>query len=210
MGQKVNPFGFRLGFVRDWKFKWYAKDKYGAYLSESLKIRSFILNKMKHAEIGDVEISRYLDRIVVTVKTGRPGLVIGKKGSEIEALKKDLAKITIQKLQINVQEIANPYTNATILAQYLRKQLMSRVSYKRAMKQMISNVMRLESVKGIRILVSGRLGGAEMARREHYKEGRIPLHTLRADIDYGVSSALTKFGIIGIKVWLFKGEILSK
>ncbi len=207
MGQKVNPIGFRLGVTRTWDSKWYVKAEYADYLHEDLRIRNFILKKLKNAEVGKVEIIRYpAERVTVNILTARPGLVIGKKGSDIEVLKKELQKMTDKKLHLNIVELRNTATNATLVANQIAKQIEGRVAHKRAMKQAIQNSLKA-GAKGIKIIVSGRLGGAEMARTEHYKEGRIPLHTLRAEIDYGFAESMTQFGKIGVKVWLFKGEV---
>ncbi|GMT49900.1 MAG: 30S ribosomal protein S3 [bacterium] len=207
MGQKVNPIGFRLGVIRTWDSKWYVKSEYADYLHEDLKIRNYILKKLKNAEVGKVEIIRYpAERVTVNILTARPGLVIGKKGSDIEVLKKELQKMTDKKLHLNIVELRNTATNATLVANHVAKQIEGRISHKRAMKQAIQNSMKA-GAKGIKIIVSGRLGGAEMARTEHYKEGRVPLHTLRADVDYGFAESMTQFGKIGVKVWLFKGEV---
>ncbi len=209
MGQKVNPIGFRLGVTRTWDSKWYVKSEYADYLHEDLKIRKFILKKLKNAEVGKVEIIRYpAERVTVNILTARPGLVIGKKGSDIEVLKKELQKMTDKKLHLNIVELRNTATNATLVANQIAKQIEGRVAHKRAMKQAIQNSLKA-GAKGVKIIVSGRLGGAEMARTEHYKEGRIPLHTLRAEVDYGFAESMTQFGKIGVKVWLFKGEIYN-
>ncbi len=207
MGQKVNPIGFRLGVIRTWDSKWYVKSKYADYLHEDLKIRNYILKKLKNAEVGKVEIIRYpAERVTVNILTARPGLVIGKKGSDIEVLKKELQKMTDKKLHLNIVELRNTATNATLVANHVAKQIEGRISHKRAMKQAIQNSMKA-GAKGIKIIVSGRLGGSDMARTEHYKEGRIPLHTLRAEVDYGFAESMTQFGKTGVKVWLFKGEV---
>lgn len=208
MGQKVNPIGFRLGIIRTWDSKWYVKEDYADYLHEDLRIRAYLKKRLKAAEIGKIEIVRYPERITLNIFSARPGIVIGKKGSDIDVLKKDVQKLTKKKLHLNIVELRNTTTNAHLVASHIAKQLESRMSHKRAMKQAMQNAVK-SGVKGIKIIVSGRLGGAEMARVERYKEGRIPLHTFRADIDYGMVESQTTFGKIGVKVWIFKGEIFS-
>jgi len=207
MGQKVNPIGLRLGINRSWESKWYVKKEYADYLHEDLKIRAYLKEKLKAAEVGQVEITRFPERITVNIHTARPGIVIGKKGSDVDQLKNKLQKLTSKKLHLNIVELRNQASNATLVSAQIARQLEGRVAHKRAMKQAIQNATK-SGVKGIKIIVSGRLGGAEMARVEHYKDGRIPLHTLRAEVDYGFAEALTTFGKIGIKVWIFKGEVI--
>ncbi|MDH4127688.1 MAG: 30S ribosomal protein S3 [Spirochaetota bacterium] len=209
MGQKVNPIGFRLGYNRGWDSKWYVKNEYADYLHEDLKIREFVKKRLQHAEVGKIEIIRYPERVTVNILTARPGLVIGKKGSDIEVLKKEIQKLTKKKLHLNIMELRNTSLNAQLVANHVAKQIEGRVAHKRAMKQAIQNTMKAGG-KGVKIIVSGRLGGAEMARVEHYKEGRIPLHTIRAEIDYGSAESLTTFGKVGIKVWIFKGETFGQ
>ena len=210
MGQKVNPIGLRLGIIRSWDSKWYVKNNYADYLHEDLTVRNYLKKRLKNAEVGKIEIIRYqAERLTVNIMTARPGLVIGKKGSDIEALKKEIQKLSNKKIHLNIVELRATATNATLVAQNVAKQIEGRVAHKRAMKQAIQNAMKA-GAKGIKIIVSGRLAGADMARTEHYKEGRIPLHTLRADVDYGFAEALTQFGKTGIKVWIFKGEIYDK
>jgi small subunit ribosomal protein S3 len=209
MGQKVNPIGFRLGVIRSWDSKWYVKDKYADYLHEDLTIRKYIQKKLKAAEVGKVEIVRYPERINVSIHTARPGIVIGKKGADVDALKNQIQKLTTQKLHLNIVELRNPSTDANLVSAHVAKQISGRISHKRAMKQAIQNAIKA-GAKGIKIIVSGRLAGAEMARIETYKEGRIPLHTLRADVDFGFTESLTTFGKIGIKVWIYKGEVYDK
>jgi small subunit ribosomal protein S3 len=210
MGQKVNPIGLRLGINKTWSSKWYQKKGYADTLLEDFKLRNYVEKKLVNAEVASVDIVRYPERINVNIHTARPGIVIGKKGADVERLKGELQKFTPKKLHINIIEVKNPEASARLIAKNIAKQLEGRISHKRAMKQALQNSMSKGSVKGIKIEVSGRLGGAEMARKEHYKEGRIPLHTLRADIDYAVETAFTTFGTIGVKVWVFKGEILGK
>ncbi len=210
MGQKVNPIGLRLGINKTWLSRWYQDKGYADTVLEDFRLRGAIEKQLKDAEVERVEIIRYPERINVNIHTARPGIVIGKKGADVEKLKGKLQKLTEKKLHLNIIEIKNPEASAILVARNIAKQLEGRFSHKRAMKQSIQNAMDKGGVKGIKIICSGRLGGAEMARRESYKRGRIPLHTLRADIDYGVATAHTTFGCIGVKVWIFKGEILGK
>ncbi len=210
MGQKVNPIGLRLGIVKDWKSTWYMrKQDFVSALHEDLAIRKHIDNKLKNGEVGHVQIVRYPERITVFIHTAKPGIVIGAKGKDVERLKTELQKITSKKLLLNIVEIKQPETNAQLIANNIARQLRSRVSYKKVMKQAISNAMRA-GAKGVKIKVAGRLAGAEMARSDWYSEGRIPLHTLRADIDYAQGTSFTTFGNIGVKVWVFKGLVLEK
>ncbi|MFW5799556.1 MAG: 30S ribosomal protein S3 [Spirochaetota bacterium] len=210
MGQKVNPIGLRLGINKTWLSRWYQKKGYADTMLEDFKLRETIEKLLVNAEVEKVEIIRYPERINVNIHTARPGIVIGKKGADVEKLKNKLQKLTTKKLHLNIVEIKKPEASATLIAKNIAKQLEGKVSHKRAMKQAIQNATGKGGVSGIKILVSGRLGGAEMARKESYKEGRIPLHTLRADIDYGIATAITQMGTIGVKVWVFKGEILNK
>lgn len=209
MGQKVNPIGFRLGIVKTWESRWYAGKKYADYILEDYKIRQFIKDKLYHAGIAKVEIERSAKRVRLRVFTSRPGIVIGKKGAEISLLKKDLEKIISSEVLIDIQEVRKPELDAQLVAENIALQIIRRVAFRRAMKRGISSAMRF-GAEGIKVICSGRLGGAEMARTEQYREGRVPLHTLRADIDYGFTAAKTTYGIIGIKVFIFKGEILKK
>ena len=210
MGQKVNPHGLRVGVIKGWDTSWYADKKdFGKYLKEDYEIRKFIKNKYYSAAISKILIERAANRIVVTVFTGRPGVLIGKAGSEIEVIKKDLSKITDGKnIVINVTEVRKPDSDAQLVAEGVAQQLEKRMSFRRAMKQAIGRAMR-SGVKGVKMMVSGRLDGAEIARCEQYHEGSIPLQTLRADIDYGFAEAHTTFGAIGVKVWIYKGELLK-
>lgn len=210
MGQKVNPHGLRVGVIKGWDTSWYADKKdFGKYLKEDYEIRKFIKNKYYSAAISKILIERAANRIVVTVFTGRPGVLIGKAGSEIEVIKKDLSKITDGKnIVINVTEVRKPDSDAQLVAEGVAQQLEKRMSFRRAMKQAIGRAMR-SGVKGVKMMVSGRLDGAEIARCEQYHEGSIPLQTLRADIDYGFAEAHTTFGAIGVKVWIYKGEVLN-
>jgi small subunit ribosomal protein S3 len=209
MGQKVNPIGLRLGIVRGWDSSWYGGKDFSDKLVEDEKIRNYIQARIPKGSISKVVIERTLKRITLTIHTARPGIVIGKGGSEVDKIKEELKKITGKDVQINIYEIKRPEIDAKLVGEAIAQQLQARISYRRAMKQAISSAMRVGS-QGIKIRLSGRLGGAEMARTEEYKEGRIPLHTLRADIDYAVSEAQTIYGKIGIKVWVFKGELYGK
>jgi len=209
MGQKVNPIGLRLGIVRGWESNWYGGKNFADKLVEDEKIRKYILARIPKGAISKIIIERTLKRITLTVNTARPGVVIGKGGSEVDKIKEELKKLTNKEVQINIFEIKRPELDAQLLGESIAQQLKARISYRRAMKQAIASAMRV-GAQGIKIKLSGRLGGAEMARTEQYKEGRIPLHTLRADIDYALSQANTVYGIIGIKVWIFKGEIYGK
>ncbi len=209
MGQKVNPIGMRLGIVKTWESRWYAGKKYADYILEDYKIRQFIKDRLYHAGIARVEIERSAKRVRLRVFTSRPGIVIGKKGAEISLLKKELEKIISSEVLIDIQEVRKPELDAQLVAENIALQIIRRVAFRRAMKRGISSAMRF-GAEGIKVICSGRLGGAEMARTEQYREGRVPLHTLRADIDYGFTAAKTTYGIIGIKVFIFKGEILKK
>jgi small subunit ribosomal protein S3 len=209
LGQKVNPVGLRLGIVKTWESRWFAGKKYSGYILEDYKIREFLKEKLYHAGVSRIEIERSAKRVRLRIFASRPGIIIGKKGSEIAQLKKDLEKITIQEVFIDIQEVRKPEIEAQLVAESVAMQIVRRVAFRRAMKRGISSAMRF-GAEGIKIICSGRLGGAEMARTEQYREGRIPLHTLRADIDYGFSEAHTTYGIVGVKVFIFKGEILKK
>ncbi|OFZ22834.1 MAG: 30S ribosomal protein S3 [Bdellovibrionales bacterium RIFOXYA1_FULL_36_14] len=208
MGQKVHPYGFRLGYIRGWHSNWYAKDKYGEILQEDLAIRRYIDKQMKNAAISNTEISRTSDQIKVTVYTAKPGVAIGKKGAEIEKIRKDLGKLTKGQLIFNIAEVKKPDSDAKLIAENIAAQLEKRVAFRRAMKKVMQSAFRA-GVKGIRVRTSGRLGGAEMARTEGYSERKVPLHTLRADIDYNTAEAHTTYGVIGVKVWVYKGEIFK-
>ena len=207
MGQKVNPHGFRVGVIADWDSKWFADKDYQKNLLEDIKIRDFIKDKQFQAGISRVVIERTEQKMRISIYTAKPGIVIGRQGSNIELLKKDLAKLTDSKLDINIVEVKSPDMDATLVAENVASQLERRIAFRRAMKQCVGRTMRL-GAKGIKITCSGRLGGAEIARSESYRDGSIPLHTLRADIDYGTAEAHTTYGRIGIKVWIYKGEIL--
>jgi small subunit ribosomal protein S3 len=209
MGQKINPVGFRLGIVRGWDSNWYGGKTFSDKLVEDHKIREYVNARIPKGGIAKVVIERTLKRITLTIHTARPGVVIGKGGNEVDKIKEELKKITGKDVQINIFEIKRPELDAKLVGESIAQQIEARISYKRAMKQAIASAMRVGS-EGIKIKVSGRLAGADMARQEQYKEGRIPLHTLRADIDYAISEAQTVYGKIGIKVWIFKGEIYGK
>lgn len=208
MGQKVNPHGLRIGIIKDWDTKWYANDKnFSEFLVEDNKIRKFIKNKLYSSGVARIEIERAANKIKVNVHTAKPGLVIGKGGAGIEELRKEVEALTGKSVLINITEIKTPETNAQLVAESIASQLEKRISFRRAMKQAMSRAMKL-GAKGIKTSVSGRLGGAEIARTEHYHEGTIPLQTLRADIDYGFAEASTTYGKIGVKTWIYKGEVL--
>ncbi len=209
MGQKVNPIGLRLGIVKGWDSAWFDSKSYAEKLVEDNKIRKYIKARIPKGGISRVVIERTLKRITLTIHTARPGVVIGKGGSEVDKIKEELKNLTGKDLQINIFEIKRPELDAKLVGESVAQQLQARISFRRAMKQAIASSMRV-GAQGIKIKCSGRLGGAEMARSEQYKEGRIPLHTLRADIDYAVSEANTIYGKIGIKVWIFKGEVFGK
>jgi small subunit ribosomal protein S3 len=209
VGQKVNPVGFRIGIIRDWESKWYANDRdFGNLLMEDVKIREYLKNKLKDAAVSRIEIERATNRVNVTIHTAKPGIVIGKGGAEVEVLRTQLTKLTNgKKVHVNISEIKNPELDAILVAESIAQQLERRTSFRRAMKQAIQRTQRA-GAKGIKTAVSGRLGGAEIARNEGYSEGTVPLHTLRADIDYGTAEAHTTYGRIGVKVWIYRGEVL--
>ncbi len=207
MGQKVNPIGLRLGIVKTWNSCWYADKEYKQFLHEDLRLKKYLKKKMYHAGISKIEIERAAKRIRVNIFAARPGIIIGKKGSEIEALKKELSRLVKGEIFININEVKRPETDAQLIAENVALQLERRVAFRRAIKRSVGMAMKL-GVQGIKISVAGRLGGAEIARSEWTRDGRVPLHTLRADIDYGVAEANTTYGLIGIKVWVFKGEIV--
>jgi small subunit ribosomal protein S3 len=209
MGQKINPVGFRLGIVRGWDSAWYGGKTFSDKLVEDQKIREYVQARIPKGGIAKVVIERTLKRITLTIHTARPGVVIGKGGNEVDKIKEELKKITGKDVQINIFEIKRPELDAKLVGESIAQQIEARISYKRAMKQAIASAMRV-GAEGIKVKTSGRLAGADMARTEQYKEGRIPLHTLRADIDYAISEAQTVYGKIGIKVWIFKGEIYGK
>ena len=208
MGQKVNPIGFRLGINRTWDSRWYADSGYGDLLHEDLKIRRFLLKRLEQAGVAKVVIERPAKKARITIHTARPGVVIGKKGADIEKLKAEVAKMTDSEIHLNIVEIRKPEIEAQLVAENIAQQLVRRVAFRRAMKRAVQSAMRL-GAQGIRINCGGRLGGAEIARMEWYREGRVPLHTLRADVDYGTKTAHTAYGTCGVKVWVFKGEIME-
>ncbi|HMB16893.1 MAG TPA: 30S ribosomal protein S3 [Pelovirga sp.] len=209
MGQKVHPIGFRLGINRTWESRWYADGDYAVKLHADLKLRAFLKKRLFHAGISKIELERAANKVKINIYAARPGIIIGKKGSEVEVLKKELAKITDDECFINIQEVRKPEVDAQLVAENVVLQLERRVAFRRAMKRSVTMALKF-GAKGIKITCSGRLGGAEMSRTEWYREGRVPLHTLRADIDYGFAEAKTTYGIIGVKVLIFKGEVLGK
>ena len=211
MGQKINPIGFRLAVNRNWSSKWYANSRnFAPMLAEDIKVRAFLKKKLAHASVGRVLIERPAKDARITIFSARPGVVIGKKGEEIEALKAELRRLMgVQQVHVNIEEIRKPEIDAQLIADSIAQQLEKRIMFRRAMKRAMQNAMRL-GAQGIKIMSSGRLNGIEIARREWYREGRVPLHTLRADIDYGTGEAKTTYGVIGIKVWVYKGEVMSK
>ena len=209
MGQKTHPIGLRLGVIRGWDSRWYEEKNYAKWLHEDIKIREYVKEKLKHAGISRVEIERAANKVKVNVHTARPGIVIGKRGAGIETFKKELQKLTENELFLNIIEVRKPELDAQLIAENICTQLERRIAFRRAMKKAVTTAMKF-GAKGIRIACSGRLGGAEMARYEWYREGRVPLHTLRADIDYGFAEAYTTYGTIGCKVWVMKGEILPE
>lgn len=208
MGQKVNPVGLRVGIIRDWESKWYAGKDFGTLLMEDVKIREYLKTKLKESAVSKIEIERAANRVNVTIHTAKPGMVIGRGGAEVEVLRGEITKIASgKKVHINIAEIKNQELDAILVAESIAQQLERRVSFRRALKQSIQRTMRA-GAKGIKTAVSGRLGGAEIARSEGYSEGTVPLHTLRADIDYGTAEAHTTYGRIGVKVWIYRGEVL--
>ena len=209
MGQKTNPIGNRLGFIRGWESNWYGGKDFGTKLAEDNKIRTYLKIRLSKASVSRVAIERTLKLITITIHTARPGIIIGKGGQEVETLKEELKKITKKDIQINIFEIKRPELEATLVSENISRQIEGRVSYKRAIKMAIASTMRM-GAEGIKVLISGRLNGAEMARSEMYKDGRTPLHTFRADIDYSISEASTTYGKIGVKVWICRGEVYGK
>ncbi|MEO0322430.1 MAG: 30S ribosomal protein S3 [Myxococcota bacterium] len=205
MGQKTHPYGFRLGVIKPWKSKWYEDRNYATWLHQDLKLKDTIKRKFAHAGIADIEIERAASKVKVVIYTSRPGIIIGKRGAGVEQLRSDLQRLTESELFVDIQEVRKAETNAQLVAESIATQLERRVAFRRALKKAVSTAMKF-GVKGIRVNAGGRLGGAEISRSEWYREGRVPLHTLRADIDYGEFVAKTKAGTVGIKVWIFKGE----
>ena len=209
MGQKVHPEGFRVGYIHDWKSNWFNQREFADYLLEDLAIRDHIENRLAHAGLSDITIVKQRGEITVDINTARPGIVIGKSGSEVDALRRDLHKLTSKPVKVNIKEIKRPELDAKLVAQSIAEQLQNRVAFRRAMKRALTSAMR-SGAKGVKVQVSGRLGGAEMARTEGYSDGRVPLHTLRADIDYGFVEAKTTTGRIGVKCWINKGEVMPE
>jgi small subunit ribosomal protein S3 len=209
MGQKIHPYGFRLGYIKGWHSNWYSKDNFGATLQEDLKIRQYVEKNLSNASIAKTEITRTSNQVKVTVYSAKPGVAIGKKGAGIDKIRTDLKKISTGALFFNIAEVKRPDAEAKLIAENIAAQLEKRVAFRRAMKKVMTSAFR-SGVKGIKIKCSGRLGGAEMARTEGYSEKKVPLHTLRADIDYELATAKTQYGIIGVKVWVYKGEVYKK
>lgn len=209
MGQKVHPIGFRLGIVKTWASRWYAEGDYSKLLHEDIKLRDYLKKRLYHAGIAKIELERASSKVKINIFAARPGIIIGKKGAEVEVLKKELAKLTDKEVFINIQEVRKPEVDAQLVAENIALQLERRVAFRRAMKKSVSMALKF-GAQGIKITCAGRLGGAEMSRTEWYREGRVPLHTLRADIDYGFAEAKTTYGIIGVQVLIFKGEVLSQ
>lgn len=207
MGQKVNPIGFRVGVIRDWNSRWYAEKNFQRFLHEDLKIRRFLKEKLYHAGISKVTVERAANKAKVYVHAAKPGIIIGKRASGLDALRSDLQKMSDTEIFLNVIEVRKVETDAQLVAENIAAQLVKRVSFRRAMKKAVTSAQRT-GAKGIKVMCSGRLGGAEMSRTEVYREGRVPAHTLRADIDYGLAEAKTTYGVVGVKVWIFKGEVL--
>jgi small subunit ribosomal protein S3 len=208
MGQKVNPIGFRLGINRTWDSRWYADKQYGELLHEDIKLREYLFSRLSQAGVSRIVVERPAKKARVTIHTARPGVVIGKKGADIEKLRVELSRMTGSEVHLNIVEIRKPEIDAKLVAENIAQQLERRVAFRRAMKRSVQSAMRL-GAQGIRINCGGRLGGAEIARMEWYREGRVPLHTLRADVDYGTATAKTTYGACGVKVWIFKGEVLA-
>jgi len=207
LGQKINPTGLRVGIIKDWQSKWYAGKDYADLLHEDIKIREYLEDRLETAAVSSIDVERAANRVNITIHTGKPGMVIGKGGSEVEALRKSLSSLTGKRIHINIVEIKKIDLDAKLVAENIARQLESRISFRRAQKQVIQRTMRA-GAKGIRTQVSGRLGGADIARAESYSEGTVPLHTLRADIDYGAAEADTTYGKLGVKVWIYRGEVL--
>jgi small subunit ribosomal protein S3 len=209
MGQKVHPKGFRLGILEGWESRWFAEKEYASLLHDDIKVRSFIKKRLHHAGIAKIEIERAANKAKINIYTARPGIVIGKKGAEIEKLKAELAKQTEREVYLNIHEVRRPDLDAQLVAENVALQLERRVAFRRAMKESVARAIRM-GAQGVKVRCSGRLAGAEIARTEWYREGRVPLHTLRADISYGLAEAKTTYGVIGVKVWIFRGEVLTR
>lgn len=208
MGQKVHPHGFRLGVTRTWDSRWYAEKEFGNFLVEDLRIRDYVKKRLHQASVSKIEIERAAGKIRVIIYTARPGIVIGPKGSEIEKLRRELMNLTEKEAVVDIKEVRKPEIDAQLVAENVAQQLERRIAFRRAMKKSVTSALK-SGASGVRIATAGRLGGAEMARREWYREGRVPLHTLRADLDYGFAQAVTTYGVIGVKVWIFKGELIK-
>lgn len=209
MGQKTHPYGFRLVYNKTWHSRWFAKNRYASLLAADLKLRTDLKERLKHAGVSEIDIERAADRLRVTIFTSRPGIIIGRKGAEVDKLRDDLSKELGREVHINIQEIQRPELDAQLVAENIGGQLARRVAFRRAMKKAMESAFRF-GAKGIKVMVSGRLGGAEIARCEWYQEGRLPLHTLKADIDYGYAISRTSYGVIGVKVWVYKGDLLRE
>ena len=209
MGQKVHPKGFRLNVIEQWESRWFAGREYADMLHEDVKVRNFLKARLYHAGVSRIEIERAANKAKINIHTARPGIVIGKKGAEIEKLKQELAKLTSRECFVNIHEVRRPDVEAQLVAENVALQLERRVAFRRAMKEAVARAMRM-GAQGIRIQTAGRLGGSEIARREWYREGRVPLHTLRADVNYGFAEARCSYGVIGVRVWIFRGEVLTK
>src|SRR6188768_4018281 len=209
MGQKTHPVGFRLGIIKSWNSKWYKEKNYAKWLHEDIRLEKFVKEKLKHAGVSLVEVERAANKAKINIYTARPGIVIGKRGAGVETLKKEVQALTSNEVFLNIQEVRKAETNAQLVAENIATQLERRVAFRRAMKKALQTAMKF-GAKGIRVRCAGRLGGAEMGRVETYREGRVPLHTLRADVDFGTAEARTTYGIIGVKVWIFKGEVLQR
>ena len=209
MGQKTHPYGFRLVYNKTWHSRWYGENDYAKILHSDLELRTMLKTRLSHAGVSEIDIERAADKLRVTIYTSRPGIIIGRKGAEVDKLRDDLAKATGREVHINIQEIQRPELDAQLVAESIAGQLERRVSFRRAMKKAMESAFRF-GAKGVKIMVAGRLGGAEIARTEWYQEGRLPLHTLKADIDYGFAEANTTYGVIGVKVWVYKGDLLKE
>jgi len=209
MGQKTHPVGFRLGVVRGWSSKWYSEKDFSKWLHEDLRLKKFVKQKLNHAGVAAVEVERAANKVKINIFTARPGIVIGKRGAGVETLKKEVQALTSNEVFLNIQEVRKAETNAQLVAENIATQLERRIAFRRAMKKAMTTAMKF-GAKGIRVRCAGRLGGSEMGRVDGYREGRVPLHTLRADVDYGQAEARTTYGVIGVKVWIFKGEVLQR
>jgi small subunit ribosomal protein S3 len=209
LGQKVNPYGFRLGYTKTWKSRWYSEGEYADLLHEDLKLRDYLKERLYHAGISNIEIERAANKLNFNISTSKPGIIIGKKGSEVEALKKDIENRTSREVFININEVTKPELDAQLVAENIGQQLQRRIAFRRAMRKAVDSAIRF-GAKGVKTMVAGRLNGAEIARTEWYLEGQLPLHTLRADIDYGFAESHTTYGIIGVKVWIYHGNALLK